>query len=80
LRYLLIIQLKPDNLIAEILTISGNKVGIGQPNPQYKLDVSGNIRFTGISTGTSNNVLVIEAVWTGKNKNKCFKLWKLWDF
>ena len=42
-------------------TISGNKVGIGQPNPQFKLDVSGNIRFTGISAGTSNNVLVIES-------------------
>jgi hypothetical protein len=40
--------------------LKNNKVGIGQSNPLYTLDVSGNIRFTGIPVGTSTNCLVVE--------------------
>jgi hypothetical protein len=40
--------------------LKNNKVGIGQSNPLYTLDVSGTIRFTGITTSSSTNCLVIE--------------------
>jgi len=50
------------------LIVKNNKVGIGQSNPIYTLDVSGTIRFTGISTSSSTNCLVIDGDGTVKTK------------
>ncbi len=46
----------------ELMRIKGNgNVGIGNPSPDYKLDVSGTGRFTGdLRVDTTDNVLVVD--------------------
>ena len=39
--------------------ITGNKIGIGTINPRYKLDVTGTVRLTGITTNTTSYTALV---------------------
>lgn len=62
--------------INSLLYLGGTNVGIGQPNPQYKLDISGTARFTGAATlGSTLTVTGLTSIAGGLKLTTTKKIW-----
>jgi hypothetical protein len=63
------------NLVSDnniFIDIVNDRVGIGTTNPQYKLDVGGDINFTG--TLNQNNASFVASRWTAGTGDDIYRL------